>query len=366
MIDHWYKWPRPGPSSSTFFSLKKPLKEKVVKVQTFHRHIHFAGALCAFCCFTVSFATAEVMETTYKSRRSLILKNETCALVIDLAGGSLRDFHLGDSGINPLNWGWSSAEGSPLDEKQRAMGHFLCLDRWGPPSESEAKNGMPYHGEAANVVWKVEENFGRSSAGFNAIMHAELPLAGLSVQRSVSLAPNVSYALVSETVTNQNPLGRIYNMVQHPSIGPPFLTPDTIVDCNGQLGFAQGGSMPMPESPSFQWPTALNGNSPPVDMRRLVDNDEPNVVSYVVDEEYGWVTALNQENGLIIGYIWKTEHYPWIDLWRRVEEGKPVARGLEFGTTGLHQPFSILTEKLEIFNRPLFEHLDMPNKNVFD
>ena len=34
------------------------------------------------------------------------------------------------------------------------------------------------------------------------------------------------------------------------------------------------------------------------------------------------------------------------------------ARGLEFGTTGLHQPFPILVAKGRIFGRTIYEHLD--------
>jgi hypothetical protein len=41
-----------------------------------------------------------------------------------------------------------------------------------------------------------------------------------------------------------------------------------------------------------------------------------------------------------------------------VEKGKPFARGLEFGTTGLHQPFPVLLSKGRIFGRPLFAYLD--------
>ena len=36
----------------------------------------------------------------------------------------------------------------------------------------------------------------------------------------------------------------------------------------------------------------------------------------------------------------------------------PLARGLEFGTTGLHQPFPILVAKGRIFGRPIYEYLD--------
>jgi hypothetical protein len=95
-----------------------------------------------------------------------------------------------------------------------------------------------------------------------------------------------------------------------------------------------------------------------VDLRHLTNDPDPNVVSFTIDEEYGWVTACNPSRGLLIGYIWKTADYPWFNAWRHVENGKPAARGLEFGTTGLHQPFSILVAKGKIFDHPIYEHLD--------
>jgi hypothetical protein len=35
-----------------------------------------------------------------------------------------------------------------------------------------------------------------------------------------------------------------------------------------------------------------------------------------------------------------------------------LARGLEFGTTGLHQPFPVLVKKGRIFGQPLLDFLD--------
>jgi hypothetical protein len=84
----------------------------------------------------------------------------------------------------------------------------------------------------------------------------------------------------------------------------------------------------------------------------------PNVVSYTLDEEYGWVTAATPSRGLLLGYIWRTREYPWLNIWRHVEGGGPAARGLEFGTTGLHQPPPVLVAKGKIFGRPLFDFLD--------
>jgi hypothetical protein len=93
-------------------------------------------------------------------------------------------------------------------------------------------------------------------------------------------------------------------------------------------------------------------------MRRLTNATAPNVVSYSIEASYGWVTAATPAKGLLIGYLWKTRDYPWVSLWRDVREGRPAARGLEFGTTGLHQPFGILVQKGRIWDRPLFDYLD--------
>ena len=105
------------------------------------------------------------------------------------------------------------------------------------------------------------------------------------------------------------------------------------------------------------WPRALR-DADPVDLRRLTDDPNPNVVSFVIDEDLGWVTAASPSSRLLIGYLWKTSEYPWLNIWRHVEGGKPFARGLEFGTTGLHQPFPVLVKKGRIFDRPLYEYLD--------
>src|SRR5262245_20486959 len=82
-------------------------------------------------------------QTVIKGRRVLELEGRAARLVVDLGGGSITDFHLRSRGLNPLQWG--SKEETP---EPRPMAHFLCLDRWGQPSEAEEKNGMPFHGEA--------------------------------------------------------------------------------------------------------------------------------------------------------------------------------------------------------------------------
>src|SRR5687768_7803403 len=71
-------------------------------------------------------------QSIIKGRRSLVLGGQTAQLIVDIGGGSIVDFHLRGQGLNPLRWGEKGDPAAP-----RPMGHFLCLDRWGAPSEAE-------------------------------------------------------------------------------------------------------------------------------------------------------------------------------------------------------------------------------------
>jgi hypothetical protein len=306
--------------------------------------------------------------TAAEERPLLILDGKAAKLVVDLGGGSIADFHLKSNKLNPLQWdSWDFSDTPEADPpmEPRSMGHFLCLDRWGPATEAELGHGMQWHGEATRVWWTTDSQPVKKDGQLHADMSAELPLAGLKVTRTIRMSEKESIFSVSEAVTNTRHLGRIYNIVQHPTIGPPFLDESTIVDANATRGFMQERPMPMPEIPEVRWPNALQMDGTQVDIRYLTDDSAPGVVSYIVEEEYGWTTAINASEGLLVGYIWPTADYPWFDAWRHVKEGKPFARGLEFGTTGLHQPGPVLVEKGKIFGQKIFRFIDADETQTF-
>jgi len=290
-------------------------------------------------------------QTTVDSRPVVVLEGDAARVAVDLWGGSIAQFQISGHALNPLTW----TSGEP--EPAHPMGHFLCLDRWGPPSEAESKNGMPFHGEASHVAWRVIRNSARSGGEIQGELAATLPIAGFEVTRRMRLSDGVALLRVSESVSNTNKLGRVYNMVQHPSIAPPFLDETTLVDANAGKGFMQSSPLPNPEQPAIVWPQALKDRRP-VNLRNLSNDDVPEVASFTIEDEYGWVTASTASKGLLIGYIWKTSDYPWLNIWRNVVNGKPNARGLEFGTTGLHQPVGILVAKGKIFDRPIYAYID--------
>ena len=301
-----------------------------------------------FVCFIPGVAWAQ----TKAENRVIRLEGRSARVVVEIDGGAISDFHLVGMNLNPLSWREASSAPGP-----HWRGHFLCLDRWGSPSDAEGHNGMPFHGEASRVEWKILSGPASKNGQIVVEMATTLPLAALKVSRQIRLSERDSFFTVREEITNTQKLGRIYNIVQHPTIAPPFLDETTAVDANGRKGFIAYRPLPNPEEPAVSWPQALKDGIP-VNVRYLTNDHDPNVASYTLDDEYGWVTASNPGKGLLIGYIWRAKDYPWLIDWRDVQNGKPAARGLEFGTTGLPQPDHILVAKGKIFGRQLFEHLD--------
>ncbi len=306
-------------------------------------------ALLLFCA-----ASTAAQETEVNGRRAVVLNGQSAQLVVDMAGGSIADFHFQEQGINPLEWNRQSR-----GTQAHSMGHFLCLDRWASASPAESSNGMPGHGEASNVEWQLSRGPNDKGDFIEVEMQAVLPLAGLEVRRWIRLSRQNAFFTVREEVTNTNKLGRIYNMVQHPTIGPPFLDETTVVDANAHKGFMAYSPLPDPEDPEVYWPQAINLSSgQSVDMRYLAGDHNPTNAGYTFEEEYGWTTASTAGHNLLIGYLWKTSEYPWFNVWRSSADGKPIARGLEFGTTGLPLPPAVLVAKGKIFGRNLFEYID--------
>jgi len=77
------------------------------------------------------------------------LENSKVVLQVNLSGGAYSDFHLKENPLNPINWKTVNPEEPPF------MGHFLCLDRRGPPSEAEKANGFRHHGEVTIEDWEL-------------------------------------------------------------------------------------------------------------------------------------------------------------------------------------------------------------------
>jgi hypothetical protein len=286
----------------------------------------------------------------------VVLQNARAALALDLNGGAITDFHLLENEINPLSFKFTR-EQMPENNRGGApyQGHFLCLGRWGEPSAGELAAGMPHHGQFANSLWQLKQS---DTDGF-VHLTATAPLEGLQLSRTLQLDPEGAAFAVEEQVTNTNPLGRMYNMVQHPTLTSPFLSQTTQVDCNAAAGFNQHFSS-NPMAHALAWPMGYAADAY-VDNLRTPARACNAVYSFIVDKSssLGWITAYSPIHQTVIGYVWKREDYPWINLWQHWAGNQIRYRGIEFGTAGIHKPFKeIITTAPRVFGESTFSYID--------
>src|SRR5713226_3162285 len=95
------------------------------------------------------------------------------------------------------------------------MGHNLCLDIFGGPSQEEAAAGLTPHGEGSIVSYNV------AALGQQLRASAPFPLAHLHFERRIELHDRA--ILIRETVENLDACDRPIGWTQHVTLGPPFL-----------------------------------------------------------------------------------------------------------------------------------------------
>ena len=147
-------------------------------------------------------------------------------------GGHIAEMLDKRSGMNPL-WTppWQSIEPSAYAPSTHPeygtsseaallaglMGHNLCVDIFGGPSEEEAAAGLTPHGEASIVRYDIDVD----RASHSIAMHALLPLAQLQIDRRLVLRGGV--VTIREAVENLTACDRPIGWTQHVTLGPPFL-----------------------------------------------------------------------------------------------------------------------------------------------
>ncbi len=230
---------------------------------------------------------------------SVKLENDCASLTIDPLGGAITAFCLKGNDINPLSFAFSN-EQMPANNMEGAnyQGHFVCIGRWGEPTQGEIKAGLPNHGEPANILWTVTD---KRTAGLQ--MQTMAAKEGLRVDRTIIVDEHSAVYAVKEIVININPLGRLYNIVQHPTLAAPFLNEATIINCNASRGFDQAFYKDI-LSNVIEWPLAKD------DLNNFIDLRNPRssyngVYSFVVKpvDKYGWITAFSPTHKLLCGYI---------------------------------------------------------------
>ena len=317
---------------------------------------------------------------TYRNRQAVRIENDELMVTVTVEGGHIAEIVEKKSGVNPL-WTppWPSIEpstysvdrhpeyGDNSESKLLAgiLGHNLCLDIFGVPSDAEYAAGITVHGESSVAPYRIEASPTRM------IARAHLPVAQLDFEREIELAGN-GIVKIRETVTNLTGMDRPLGWTQHVTLGPPFLEAGlTTLDMNalksmvfpGDFGTAQ----PYKPGALFDWPMAPNKDGSTTDLRIQSTADRSaGVTCHVVDpaSEYGSFEAFHPPSRLVFGYRWNRADFPWISLWEENRSrtfapwnGNAVTRGIEFGVSPFAEGRRAMVERGSLLGVPAYRWL---------
>ncbi len=314
--------------------------------------------LVLFSCSDAWGAFPQLPPESAEMDSSIILENSEIYLEIELKGAQFVDLHLKSNPVNPLIWKLEK-DRMPryAHEDAHYKGHFLCIGNIGKPSTEEIEAGVVMRGEQTGKDWSVEREDDQIIR-----MESSSPTDSIEISRMMKIHESSSQFLVIESFKNISVNGRATNVLQHATIGPPFLNESTITNTNAKSGFYFKFEYPDPHWYQYEFPIALidTNKQETTDLRSV--SLELNYISrhiFDMEDEFAWVTAYDPATGVLLGYVWPKEDYPWLNFWNASKEGSPTARGLEFGTTGIGGTFDqLLSDSISFHGRFSWEYID--------
>ena len=282
-----------------------------------------------------------------------ILENDTISLQFLLQGGILNNMHDKSSYLNPFSW-----ENQNLEENQPIhdlvlQGQYVCLGRWGSPTPGEAKLGMPYDGELCNNTWK--KNLSKNNRCIQ--LTCEAPLEGITVDREIAISVSDPLFKVVERYTNDLNIGRPLSIIQCCNFAAPFLDSASHVYSNATFGYSQVHDN-TDSRREYTWPLADMDSIHELDLsgcEAIMDYTSWHIIS----DSIGWVTLENIRQNLLVGYVWKTSEFPWLNISQINKDGKPLLKRISFATTGIAGNLPVDQKLVSIFHgKRNFEFLD--------
>ena len=308
---------------------------------------------------------------TFRGRQAAKLENDFLRVTVLHEGGHIAEVFDKRAGVSPL-WipHWTSIEpstfkphlhdqfGTGPEAKLLAgiMGHNLCLDLFGGPSEEEARAGLTVHGEASVDRYDITES------PFELVLKLTLPLAQLKLSRSLQL--HGQHVRIHEVVENLGAMDRPLAWTQHATLGPPFLDPATTqfraslsrsvvtVSDPGSASYLKPGA-------EFVWPMAPRSDGNMADLRQMnATAPASGYTAHLADmqSDHAWFVAFSPQFRLAFGYIWRRLDFPWLGIWEEncsrqspPWNGRTITRGMEFGVS----PFPETRREMISRNRPL-------------
>jgi hypothetical protein len=308
----------------------------------------------------------ECRSARWRGRPAQVLANDRLELCWLLGGGHLASLSCRSGRARGVNLLWE-ANWRTIDPQKYSQcihgrkygpppsgqflsgftGHSLCLDYFGAPSEEETALGLPLHGEAASSRWTKAA--GKTSRDFAQLkLKATAPLSGLKFERDITLRDGESVVYVKETLTNLRRRDSYFQWVQHVTFGPPFLRASESVclipgsrSKTWPLGYE--GKSALKDDSEFEWPSAPAEGGGSIDLSAPFVREGKGFVAGSLltrNLDLGYVAVLNWRLGLLAGYLFRIDDFPWVAIWEENRarsgapwNGKTQARGVEFGTS---------------------------------
>ena len=316
------------------------------------------------------------MGRLFHGRQADSIENECLRVTVLKEGGHIAEVLHKESGVSPL-WipRWRSIEPSQFDPGRHPefgsgadarllagiMGHNLCLDIFGGPSEAEAAAGLTAHGEAPVADFAIDARANLL------VMQATLPMAALEVTRTLALSNEVVH--IQERVRNLTACDRPIGWTQHVTLAPPFLrhgeTEFQTSATRSKVFESQfGPSDYLCAGATFDWPLAPAVDGSTVDLRRY--SARPSSSAYTAHlndpaRENAFFVAFSQEFELAFGYQWKRSDFPWLGIWEenRSRDQSPwnlqaVTRGMEFGASPFPETRRQMIDRASMFGVPTY------------
>lgn len=316
--------------------------------------------------------------TTYRNRRAAQIENDQLRVTVLVEGGHVAELLHKPTGVNPL-WTppWPSIEPSTYDAERHPeygltsesrllaglMGHNLCLDLFGGPTEDEAAAGMTVHGEASVAPYTIEVEGGVLT------QRAVLPQSQLRVTRRIRLGSGGDVRFVEE-VENLAAWDRPIAWTQHVTLGDPFVEPGVTQfrasatrskvfesDFTGGKGYTKIGA-------EFDWPDVPHQAGGTVDLRTFVGLPVSGAfTTHLMDpaREEAFFLAWSPRSKVLMGYAWKQADFPWLGIWEENHcrtappwNGKTLTRGMEFGVSPMPETRRQMIERGQLFGVPAY------------
>ena len=319
------------------------------------------------------------MTTRYHGRRAASIENDAVRVTVLHEGGHIAEIFDKAKGVSPL-WvpPWPTIEPSEYSRAHVAtygdasdarllagiMGHNLCLDIFGPPSDAELASGLTAHGEGSVVQYDID------AGSHSLVCRARFPIAGLDFERRIELRDRT--LAIRETLVNVSGSDRAIGWTQHVTLGPPFLergVTEFRASATRSRVFEStfGADDYLRPSADFDWPHAPRLDGSVADLQQFSGAARSSAYTAQLmdpNRTTAFFVAFSPVFKLAFGYVWRTNDFPWMGIWEENRSrlqppwnGQTITRGMEFGVSPIPETREAMIHRGRLFGAPCFRSI---------